>query len=330
MKGFEMPTPSTKFSERIAKKKKFPIEARSIQTSDSKLDILRNATDIDDVNKRINELNRLIQENGGEDKLDTLQEIVDEQFLVCSEIENRDNIQTNFELLINSEKIETHIDIKRQDGEFINLNKYLPKECSFCEGNDFEYSRSRKNKHDKKILFEHLPNQSAFLISLFHEIGHANLDSKDKKPSLKNLLRAETESFLNFFIKFKRDTKSYGFINAFKENIFTSRKPSENDFIPIWYQEEIQKIKSESERCAWTYALSELRKLKNSGIDIFAGFNNFNEIKTYIDYCLLTHERDRYVDSKNVFEDTITRKNRINSPSFKPLFVKSKNIQSKK
>ena len=193
------------------------------------------------------------------------------------------------------------IELTNKDGKKLNINELIPGGVVVREYEEFAFSNRRQ-----EIDVAKEENSSKFLISLFHEIGHAHYFEKGKNKSLEPITRfyMDAASFVvmsfktveNFFStlsqsKNKQLPLSFRLGSAMGEAKFFMDRSESEDFYPDWFKKYQDKLSAKSERYAWQYALRELRKIKKDGFDIFDGFKDVNEVFAYIDDCLLSYEQ---------------------------------------
>jgi len=149
-----------------------------------------------------------------------------------------------------------------------DLTQYLPPGTSFVESGDFFYDlTTRQVAFPKdKIKFR------GFLLSLFHEIGHAHQKIENLKSIIEILKREITQ---------KESSQEYS------KDISSL---SDEYFLPQEYLDKLFKEKIESERNAWAFALSTLKKLQKEGFDVFSEFTSAKQIKDFIAFHLSTYD----------------------------------------
>lgn len=159
------------------------------------------------------------------------------------------------------------IELIKKDSTKKRLNSYLPFSGTFYSGSAFYYYIP-----SKVVVFQKdTENFRGFLLSLFHEIGHSKFPETKKTI---HLLKGKILRFARILEK----------IYIFLKYLLIV------DVLPMWFLDKISKISITEERNAWAYSLRELRKLKKQGYDVFAGFENVDQIKEYIDYYLFSYD----------------------------------------
>lgn len=272
--------------------------------------------------RRIKEILNQIQETKGEEPsevVDTLIQLYKKTEKIAEDIRNRDVSGINFDLEINSDKNKAStILIRNKDGREIDLNSYLPNGIPFKLS---DYYCRFVHKGKKEIEFTEINNPSAFLLMLFHELGHAHniMNNGEKvRPSVSLNIKARLGAIYNHFER-KISQKQIG--------PETTRFIGLGDlyhYLPKWFIEHEKELRSQSERNAWAYALRELRKLERQGFDVFAGFKDEDELKFYIEHNLISYERQRAQDLSNNDEGY----EHIKAGNFQPKFIK--NLKLKK
>lgn len=213
-------------------------------------------------------------------------EVIAGQKAKIRELDNRTGVETNFEISFKSLEDKQHITLKTLDGKEIDLNDFMPEGFHLSDAPKFGvYGR-------RMVGYEHLKNPSAFLISLFHELGHANYLEKEEAVTLAQLASKLIDHISN------------------------------TGLTPLWHENREQQKSADSERSAWAYALVNLKKFKKEGLDVFAGFKNSKEIFDYINNCLTSYEGNRAEQLENLIGNYKQFDEYINSGSFKPLFAK--------
>lgn len=224
--------------------------------------------------------------------LDEIMKIVDglrEKMKVREEVIPQEK---KFDVELQETKFGTTIKLRRKEqGNEKNLADFLPPGYSFNEDIKFTQDGLRKKVG---FLKEELQFRG-FLLSLFHEIGHAH--DKHKPPITKmETLIAILQGALKLLFTVVRKTSIK--VTTEQEGKTGEKKVLEiklpeligEAFIPQWYFEKMTRFRARQERNAWAFALVLLRKLKREGYDVFAGYENVNQIKTYIADNLTTYE----------------------------------------
>lgn len=209
----------------------------------------------------------------------------------------------------------------QKDGDEVkDLSSYLPEGYKFKTGEQFSCDYEKK-----EIIFkEEEIKLRGFLISLFHEIGHANkktpeLSKEEESEFLFHLIDGilNTEMFTLYLTgktsindrskkisiddlsklskkeitidELLGEGKREEFINKELSNMTDAQV---EEFLLKWFIETKgpHQFQAQSERNAWASSLWRLRQLQKEGYDVFSGFNNIEEIKMYILYCLLTYD----------------------------------------
>ncbi len=198
----------------------------------------------------------------------------------------------NFDIEL--QESETGINLRlrhKESGIEKDLNIFLPAEHFFGKDEIFIY-RGR----EKKVCFpENEIEFRGFLLSLFHEIGHAHEkrghattcwdDIKALGGFLKKWIR-----FVVIAVKKEREQKGSG-----KKFIEIVKKLDVDSLLPQWYLDKRAKSDSQSERNAWAYALRSLCKLEREGFDVFSGYENVAQIRAYVAYCLYSYDVDLFM-----------------------------------
>lgn len=76
---------------------------------------------------------------------------------------------------------------------------------------------------------------------------------------------------------------------SLQEDIFDQIEET-TSMIPEWFFDRISRPRAKSERNAWGYALRQLKKLHKEEYNVLAGFDNSEEIRLFIAYCLFTYD----------------------------------------
>lgn len=174
----------------------------------------------------------------------------------------------------------------KESGKEIDLSIFLLPKYFFGKDESFICRDG-----EKKIGFPENELQfRGFLLSLFHEIGHSHEEREHSTTPWDDL--HALGSLLTKWIKFmgiaiKKELKQKG---SGKEYMNIVRKLDVDSLLPHWYLDKKSKADAQSERNAWAYALRSLRKLKQEGYDVFAGFENTDQIRAYVTYCLYTYD----------------------------------------
>ncbi len=186
--------------------------------------------------------------------------------------------------------VSLHLKHKESVGE-LDLALYLPPAHFFGKDKFFYY-----RKREKKIGFaENELKYRGFLLSLFHEIGHSHKKLAHAATQWDDLraLGSVLKKWINYLtIAAKKEIQQKGSVQKFMETVKTL---DVDTLLPQWYIDKETKSVAQSERDAWAYALQSLRKLKQEGYDVFAGFDNVAQISAYIAYCLYTYDADLFI-----------------------------------
>jgi len=193
----------------------------------------------------------------------------------------------NFDVKLQESEAGINLRLKRKEsGAEKDLNAFLPAEHFFGKDEEFIY----RNK-EKKIGFpENELELRGFLLSLFHEIGHSHKKrehSTSRWDDLRALSRLLTKWVKYMAISIKKEFKQKG---SGKKFIKAVHEVDVDFLLPQWYIDKKSTSEAQSERDAWTYALRSLRKLKQEGYDVFAGFENAAQIRAYVGHCLYTYD----------------------------------------
>ena len=193
----------------------------------------------------------------------------------------------NFDIELQERESRINLRLKHKEGEKErDLGIFLPTEHYFGKDKEFVY-----NGREKKICFpENEIEFRGFLLSLFHEIGHSHESrghSTTTWDSIKALWEGVSKLARSIRIK-KEERESEGAVYK------VTSLPAEA-LLPQWYLDKISHSEAKSERNAWAYALRSLRKLKQDGYDVFAGFENTAQIRAYVAYCLYTYDTEFFM-----------------------------------
>jgi hypothetical protein len=177
----------------------------------------------------------------------------------------------------------------KESGKEKDLNLFLPPEHFFGKDETFVYKG-----REKKIGFpENELEFRGFLLSLFHEIGHSH-EKQEHSITIWETLKALWEGVSKWAksIRIKKELHENE-----KESKIVYRVTSlpAEALLPKWYLDQRSHSEAKSERDAWAYALRSLRKLKQEGYDVFAGFDNVDQISAYVAYCLYTYDMDLFM-----------------------------------
>lgn len=163
-----------------------------------------------------------------------------------------------------------------------DLREFLPSNHKFALGDSFAYDGEEKTV----ILPKEKMKFRGSILSLSHEIGHSH-KKMEHKISKFDTFKAMVEGVTKII-------KSISLKKEYNENkngtIYQVTSLKSDEIIPQWYIDKISRLEAKSERDAWAYALWLLRGLKSEGYDVFAGFENLQQIRTYIDFCLSTYQ----------------------------------------
>lgn len=245
------------------------------------------------------------------------------------ELESRKIENCDFDIDIKKNGKHSEISVRNKKGETIDLSSYMDKNCHFMEGYEFVhevYPAATGRKEIETISYRPITNQSAFLVSLFHEMGHSDAwhsGEENIEPSFMDKIVADFESLFERIKKINTDRRDGGIRDALITDKLLKEYVNPNEFTPLWYQDKKQKLISRSERNAWAFALRSLRDLQKKGISAFDGFANFSELRSYIDTCLLTYEEERILDRKYFFADQ--NSNQLEKKGgIEPIFVRKR------
>lgn len=174
----------------------------------------------------------------------------------------------------------------KKTGAEKNLNSFLPRGHRFVKDEEFIYRRSPIRKQigfkEDKVKFR------GFLLSLFHEIGHAHQKIEhniSRWESLKALWQAVSEFIKNISIE-----KEVQYTGGVKQTTYRITSLTAEEVLPGWFLDKLGAMEAKSERNAWAFALSALRKLEREGYNVFAGFENVSQIRAFIEYSLYTYD----------------------------------------
>lgn len=177
----------------------------------------------------------------------------------------------NFDIELQESESGINLLLKQHNGQEKDLSVFLPSGYSFATSTRFMCDRDLK-----KINFpvNMLPFRG-FILSLFHEIGHSQQTDESPKITGREFLKLMMWAVYKSIKNFGSDTE------------YT---------LPGWYWDKLSPHQATSERGAWAFALRTLRNLQREGYDVFAGFENFAQIKTDINYCLSTFDLKLVLD----------------------------------
>jgi hypothetical protein len=262
--------------------------------------------------KSVSILEAIKQGKGGEE-YDRIRERI-------KDLDERVVIEPDFEMRADNKEGKIQIYLSTKEGKEISLNEYLANGYEFEAGRAFFVHLDRK-----KVVFENMENPSAFLISLFHELGHADRDVNVEQKWSAKAVEKIREFFAQAFAE-ARYMKANKKATEIPESVFdvsgNIRLSGGKDYTPLWYRKHEQKKRAKSERGAWAFALANLRKLKKEGVDVFSGFLNNQEIFDYINNCLCTHEGAKARLFQMIVSDNEDFKKLLNAEAMKPLFTK--------
>lgn len=210
-------------------------------------------------------------------KEDKVKEFFEAMTRLQNELEQVPAKGRNFKIEISEKESGCSIVLAGDYGRLFDLAAFLPEKFSFASGENFYCSWTREVVTFSKDL---IPLRG-FLLSLFHEIGHAH-----KKPSKIRTLDWPDRVRLWWDILKKLARKPH--------KIFRKTK-ADFSFLPWWFVDRFLYIEqARSERAAWVFSLNKLRWLKKQGLDVFCGFKSIRQIIIYVDYQLLTYELARF------------------------------------
>ena len=221
----------------------------------------------------------------------------------------------NFDIELEESKQGVEIKLKHKEtGKEIILREFLPPRHSFVKNESFVYNRLRKTVGfpENEIQFR------GFLLSLFHEIGHAH-EGKEHNMSTWDTIKAIYEA-VSKLIKSISIQKEISEDDGRKKTTYRFTSLTANNVLPNWYLDKRAGVQSKSERDAWAYALKKLRKLKQEGYDVFAGFKNVAEIQSHVAYCLYTYDTELFM--KKLFSGNLRNAEDLNNLSETPVFWK--------
>jgi len=160
--------------------------------------------------------------------------------------------------------------ILSKNGEIVDLSSFLPPGVTFSKLDYFGYDTKQK-----KVFYpeDEIPLRG-FLLSLSHEIGHAN-GKTEHIPSRWDSIKAVLEGI----VKFSKDIKAPTHLTIL-------------ECTPTWYLDKLTANQASLERNAWAFGLSALRSLESKGFNVFAGFNGSEEIQRYINLCLFIYDNN--------------------------------------
>ena len=199
----------------------------------------------------------------------------------------------------------------KESGKEKDLSMFLPPEHFFAQDETFVYHR-----RDKKISFpEGELGFRGFLLSLFHEIGHSH-EKQEHSITNWDTLKALLEG-VSVLIKSIRVQKKEQEGERGKKTIYKITSLPAKALLPQWYVDKVSLRTARSERGAWAYALRSLRRLKEEGYDVFAGYEDVDQIRAYVAYCLYTYDMDFFM--KKLMSGDLRGAQKL---SEKPLFLK--------
>jgi len=196
----------------------------------------------------------------------------------------------NFDIELQETEKGVNLCLKHKDGgEEKDLNIFLPSEHFFGKDETFIY-RGR----EKKIGFpENELEFRGFLLSLFHELGHSH-EKQEHSITTWDTLKALWEG-VSKWAKSIRIKKEEQESEQGKKSVYRITSLPAEALLPQWYLDKRSHSEAKSERDAWAYALRSLRKLKQEGYDVFAGFDNVDQIRAYVAYCLYTYDTELFM-----------------------------------
>lgn len=198
--------------------------------------------------------------------------------------------ERNFEIKLGEEETGVSLKLKRSDnGEELDLADCLPQGYKFQTAEVFACShRAKRIEFPKDEL-----TRRGFLLSLFHEIGHANEGGSPPVRQLKKVLTFGY-SLLKMIRAIELTTEE---TPTGKKMVLQLKRLTVDDLIPQWFIRESEVAKVASERKAWAYSLWTLRRLEADGYEVLAGFNNLAEVKSMIHHCLPTYDVTRFQET---------------------------------
>lgn len=200
------------------------------------------------------------------------------------EVEDKDR---NFEIITKGDLFGSDIILKRKaDNYSIALSDFLPPGYKFMAGEVF---REEVFTHTVFYPKERLKYRGSIL-SLLHEVGYAHVGEKEPNLSTMGEVRALVETIYRKIRYHNADS------SKFPDRV--NPRYDMNILAPLWYKEKEFQLMSQEERGAWAFTLYAARKLQRSGFTVFSWFENFSEIKKYINFCLGSYEIKRYPELK--------------------------------
>lgn len=226
----------------------------------------------------------------------------------------------NFDIELQETEKGVNLRLKhKESGKEKDLNTFLPPEHFFGKDEIFVYRIK-----EKKIGFpENELEFRGFLLSLFHELGHSH-EKQEHSITTWDSLKALWEVFFKWAksIRLKKEKQEN---EQSKESVYRATSLPTEVLLPPWYLDNLSHSRAKSERDAWAYALRSLRKLKQEGYDVFAGFENVAQIRSYVAHCLLTYDVN-LLTNKFIFCDW----REIQKLGNQPLFLKKSKMYNKR
>lgn len=184
----------------------------------------------------------------------------------------------NFRIEVSEKEDACSIVLTADDGRIFDLAVFLPEKFRFAAEEGFHCNWTRK----VVIFSKALVPMRGFLLSLFHEIGHARAEPPKTRP-----LDWPDKTRLWWGALKKLARKPY--------KIFQKTSKADLSILPWWFVDRFFHVdQAKLERAAWAFSLNQLRRLKREGLDVFCGFRNMRQVIIYVDYQLLTYEISRF------------------------------------
>lgn len=246
------------------------------------------------------------------DRLSEINRILSKKLVEMEGIVLKDR---NFELDIQAGEQSEQVVLRSKEGSVKNFEDYLPHGYKFKSGAEFICDKKKK-----EIYF---PKDKAasifFLLTLFHEIGHAH-ESGNHPVSTWERFKAYGEATLKQLksLKIKRETRLW---DGKKETRITSL--SYPAIIPEWYLDKLFENATRSERNAWAFSLRALRGLGKEGYYIFSEVDSPGRMRAFIDLCLFSYETHRIAQKSLAALESVDRRAIKRD---KPYFLSGKSV----
>jgi len=168
----------------------------------------------------------------------------------------------------------------------IDLTDYLPAGCNFEKAENFRYEMV-----GKKVCFpEERLQYRGSLISLFHEIGHSQ-DKQGLEITKLDNIKAFAGGIYKLIksIRIEKDQEKSAQI---EKNVYRIKCLPAEALMSEEYLDKRIPSDARQERDAWSFSIQSLIKLKKQGFDVFAEFENMDQVLLYIERCLNSYNID--------------------------------------